>query len=213
LIHDDLPAMDNDDLRRGRLSCHKQFSEWEAILAGDALQSLAFVFLSMSGSENLKEKLMILADRAGTGGMVSGQALDLYGERKAGANEKNKDFLFSIHRMKTAALLKCSLELGALCSQKDHNLYGAYGEKLGLLFQVSDDILDVSGTASDLGKTPGKDEASGKLTCISLFGLERTKQMAKELTEELEAISGSFPQSRYKEFFFKLPSYICNRNS
>jgi geranylgeranyl pyrophosphate synthase len=181
LIHDDLPAMDNDDLRRGRPTCHVRFGEATAILAGDALQSLAFQTISE------EEKLPVLtrvrlcseiARASGTpAGMVAGQARDLDGESRAvGAAE-----LEQIHNLKTGALVIAAARCGAIiagASQQELDVVSEYAGYLGLLFQITDDLLDVTATAVDLGKTPGKDARSKKATYPALYGIEATRQRA-----------------------------------
>jgi len=180
LIHDDLPAMDDDDLRRGRPSCHRAFDEATAILAGDALLTLAFEVLAEAPCKARAPAMVAeLARGAGAAGMVGGQAADMFlegGERTAEAVE-------FIHSHKTAALMAAALRLGALAAgapdDKVQRL-GRFGEALGLAFQIADDTLDAQATTKDLGKTAGKDAASGKITYPAVFGIEESRRKAAE---------------------------------
>lgn len=187
LIHDDLPAMDDDDLRRGRLTCHKKFDEATAILAGDVLQTLAFQ--SIAEDENLSAEIRVkliseISRCAGTpSGMVAGQAYDLEAESREVSTEE----LERIHRNKTGALIIASARSGAIianANEAELNTITQYAENLGLLFQITDDLLDVTATAEDLGKTPGKDLRAQKATYPSLHGIERAKVMADEVYKE-----------------------------
>jgi len=177
LIHDDLPSMDNDDLRRGRPTCHVKFDEATAILAGDALQTLAFQ--TIAEDENLSAHLRVqmiaeIARSAGTPeGMVAGQALDLDAESRA----VTKAELERIHHYKTGALVRAAARCGAILAGANESELAAvteYATNLGLLFQITDDLLDVTATAEDLGKTPGKDARSLKATYPALYGIEAT---------------------------------------
>jgi geranylgeranyl diphosphate synthase type II len=176
LIHDDLPALDNDDLRRGRPTAHKVFGEAMAILAGDALLTLAFEVLAAAGDARLVKEL---AAASGTvRGMIAGQVHDIEGEKQ----EPTEGLLARIHRAKTGALLRCSLRLGALhAGAGDGELaaISAYGEHIGLAFQIVDDVLDVVESSEALGKTAGKDAAQHKITFPAVYGLERSKVMAE----------------------------------
>ena len=183
LIHDDLPALDNDDLRRGRPTCHKVFGEAMAILAGDALLTLAFEVLAKAdGVDDAGRARMVaeLATASGTvGGMIGGQVNDLEGEGKA----PDPALLESIHRAKTGALLRASLRLGAIFAGADPEQYDAlsrFGEHAGLAFQIVDDLLDVEQSSEELGKTAGKDAAQHKITFPAVYGLERSHQMAEQ---------------------------------
>lgn len=185
LIHDDLPAMDDDDLRRGRPSCHKAFGEAIAILAGDALNTYAFEILVRRAPrpEFAAALVLDLCVAAGTGGMVGGQVVDLSSEGAV----PDLDLVRSIHRRKTAALLACSLRLGARAVGADEELIatlGSFGERLGLAFQIVDDVLDEEGLAADLGKTPGKDRQRGKLTFPAAVGIERSRELADGLVAD-----------------------------
>jgi geranylgeranyl pyrophosphate synthase len=183
LVHDDLPAMDDDDLRRGQPTCHVKFDEATAILAGDVLQTLAFQ--AIAEDENLSAEIRVklvseIARAAGTpAGMVAGQIFDLAAEGKPISGED----LQRIHERKTGALITASARAGAIiaeASEKELGAISVYAAQLGLLFQIVDDLLDVSGTAADLGKTPGKDARAEKATYPSLYGLERAQNLALE---------------------------------
>jgi geranylgeranyl diphosphate synthase, type II len=181
LIHDDLPALDNDDYRRGKLTCHKMYGEAMAILAGDALLTLAFGVLASLELDAARKSRMIaeLAAASGTvGGMIGGQVFDLEGERKAPTPE----LLESIHRAKTGALLRASLRLGALWAGAGEGEYAAlscYGEHVGLAFQIVDDLLDVEASSEELGKTAGKDAQQQKITFPAVYGIEESRRMAE----------------------------------
>jgi geranylgeranyl diphosphate synthase type II len=183
LIHDDLPALDNDDLRRGKPTCHKKFGEANAILAGDALLTLAFETISVAPVEAERGIAMVkeIAAAAGTvKGMVGGQVADLEAEGKRVAPK----MLEFIHRSKTAALIRASVTAGALCagaSAEDVARLRRFGESIGWAFQVTDDILDVEESSAALGKTAGKDVAQQKATYPAVYGLERAHEIANEL--------------------------------
>jgi len=183
LIHDDLPALDNDDLRRGKPTCHKKFGEATAILAGDALLTLAFETLAGAPvpAERLVAMVTEIAGAAGTiNGMVGGQVADLEAEGK----KVGPETLEYIHRSKTAALIRASITSGALCAgagEDDVARLRRFGETIGWAFQVTDDILDVEESSVALGKTAGKDIAQEKATYPAVFGLERSHQIAYEL--------------------------------
>lgn len=190
LIHDDLPAMDDDDLRRGRPTSHKVFGEAMAILAGDSLLTYAFEVLGRVGSARLVEEL---AHASGTvRGMIAGQVLDMEGEKRAPTAE----LLDRIHRAKTGALMKCALRMGAMHGGATEGQVAAlsqYGEHIGLAFQIVDDILDVTRTSEQLGKTAGKDAKQHKITFPAVYGLERSHVMAEEqrvLSHEALAMFG-----------------------
>src|SRR5476651_926304 len=181
LIHDDLPAMDDDDLRRGKPACHKQFDEATAILAGDALQALAFEVLAHEdthGDPAVRVALVSeLAKAAGAHGMVGGQMLDLLAE-KEGARPLSIGAITRLQRLKTGALISFSCTAGAILGKAPEPMraaLSAYSHDLGLAFQIVDDLLDVEGSAAELGKTPGKDAAQGKATFVSILGLERAR--------------------------------------
>jgi geranylgeranyl pyrophosphate synthase len=183
LIHDDLPAMDDDDLRRGRPTCHRAFDEGTAVLAGDALQALAFQVLAGSPSSLVPpvarlQQVQVLAQAIGTAGMAGGQAIDI----EAVGRPLDAARIEGMHRRKTGALLRASVLLGAIASGVvDGEGYAAlevYGAELGLAFQIQDDVLDVAGSTGALGKTAGADAARGKPTYPSLFGLDEAARLA-----------------------------------
>jgi geranylgeranyl diphosphate synthase type II len=181
LIHDDLPALDNDDLRRGRPTCHKQFGEAMAILAGDALLTLAFQALAEIGGAAGRGALLAgeLSTAAGTvGGMIGGQVADLEGE----GQPPTAELLETIHHAKTGALLRASVRMGAMCAGADSRQLASltcYGQHIGLAFQIVDDILDVEQSSEALGKTAGKDAQQKKITFPAVYGLEESRRMAE----------------------------------
>ncbi len=187
LVHDDLPAMDDDDLRRGRPTVHRAFSEAAAILAGDALHTLTFEILATrpAGDPAAVRRMhaaAIVARRAGMSGMVGGQIADLEAEGTAPDPER----LEWIHAHKTAALLSASAEVGAIHAGADEAAraaLGQYGHALGMAFQIADDLLDCTASAQDLGKTPGKDRQVGKATYPALFGLDVSRERAEAWVE------------------------------
>jgi farnesyl diphosphate synthase len=178
LIHDDLPCMDDDDLRRGRPTCHVVYGEALAVLAGDGLLTRALGYLADKGGRLAAQQVAVLARAAGEQGMVLGQALDLAQEghvaTAAGVRE--------IHALKTGALLGAAVELGALAAEADPAPLRPFGQALGLLFQAVDDVLDVTGEAALLGKTPGKDAAVEKATLVAALGLAGAREEVSELT-------------------------------
>jgi farnesyl diphosphate synthase len=191
LIHDDLPAMDDDDLRRGRPSCHRQFDEATAILAGDALQALAFEVLAHEdthGDSLVRSALVAeLAKAVGAQGMVGGQMLDLLAETQP---DLSIGAITRLQRLKTGALISFSCASGAILGKAAEPLrmaLAAYAHDLGLAFQMVDDLLDIEGTAEQLGKTPGKDVASGKATFVSILGKERARDQAELLAKQATA--------------------------
>jgi farnesyl diphosphate synthase len=192
LIHDDLPSMDDDDLRRGKPSCHKQFDEATAILAGDALQALAFEVLAHEdthGDPAVRTALVAeLAKAAGAHGMVGGQMLDLLAETQG--RDTSIGAITRLQRLKTGALISFSCTAGAILGKAAEPLrlaLSAYAHDLGLAFQIVDDLLDVEGSAEELGKTPGKDQAAGKATFVSILGLERARAQASLLANQAAA--------------------------
>jgi len=183
LIHDDLPAMDNDDFRRGQPTCHKAFDEGTAILAGDALLTLAFEVLAKEIDEpGVAVRLIAqLAQDAGVCGMIAGQIADLKAQQTTGT----KEMLEYIHINKTAKMFRCAAAMGAICGgatkeQLDHLC--EYGLHVGLAFQIADDILDVTASSEQLGKTAGKDAKAAKCTYPAVVGLEKAKMLQKKLT-------------------------------
>jgi len=190
LVHDDMPCMDNDVLRRGKPTVHVQFGEATALLAGDALQALAFELLAPAHAgipERIQARLCrLLALAAGHAGMAGGQAIDLAAVGKSLSEAE----LRQMHRLKTGALLQASVMMGAGCGEPDARALAglqAYGAALGLAFQVVDDILDVTADSATLGKTAGKDAAQDKPTYVSLLGLERARSYPSELLEQARA--------------------------
>jgi geranylgeranyl diphosphate synthase type II len=182
LIHDDLPAMDNDDFRRGKPTCHKIFGEAMAILAGDSLLTFAFQVLAELPHVTAERKVRMIAELAsasGTvGGMIGGQVADIEGERKPPTPE----LLDSIHRAKTGALLRASVRMGAIYAggtETEIERLSSFGEHVGLAFQIVDDILDVEESSEALGKTAGKDAHQQKITFPAVYGLEKSREMAK----------------------------------
>jgi geranylgeranyl diphosphate synthase, type II len=192
LIHDDLPALDNDDYRRGKLTNHKVFGDAMAILAGDSLLTLAFQVLAQLrvGDDRKTWLIAELATASGTvGGMIGGQVADLEGE----GQPPTAELLESIHRAKTGALLRASLRMGAIYAGANDEQYAAlscYGEHIGLAFQIVDDILDVEESSAALGKTAGKDAAQHKITFPAVYGLEVSHRMAEaECTRAHEVLT------------------------
>jgi geranylgeranyl diphosphate synthase type II len=195
LIHDDLPAMDNDDYRRGKLTSHKKFGEAVAILAGDALLTKAFEVMLLSykipgvKTQNVISASSEIVRAAGMNGMVGGQVIDITSEGKNISFEELK----YLHKCKTGALIKASVTAPAIlfgASNIHLKYYKQYGEKIGLAFQIVDDILDVTGDAAKLGKKTGKDSTAHKATYPSIFGLDRSKEIAGKLVVEACAILG-----------------------
>ena len=195
LIHDDLPAMDNDDLRRGRPTCHKAFGEAIAILAGDALLNQAFLVLAWErprlAAERQVRVILEIAPAAGTvNALIGGQVADLENEGKS----VTADTVNYIHRSKTGAMIRASVVAGGIIAGANDlqiERLGQYGNRIGLAFQICDDILDVTSTSEELGKTPGKDEASLKATFPAVHGLDASRRRAAELIEEAVEIAWS----------------------
>jgi len=191
LIHDDLPAMDDDDLRRGRPTCHVRFGEATAILAGDALQALAFQTIAEDGTLDAPLRVRLISDlarAAGTPeGMVAGQAHDLEAEAREGVGDEELEL---IHRRKTGALIRAAARAGATiagASGVELEAVARYALELGLLFQITDDLLDVTASAADLGKTPGKDARARKATYPALYGLDAAHERARRVHEAARA--------------------------
>ncbi|NQT01054.1 MAG: polyprenyl synthetase family protein [Planctomycetes bacterium] len=185
LVHDDLPAMDNDNLRRGLPTCHKAFDEATAILTGDALLTLAFEILAKEVDEPAVAVKLIsqLAQDAGPSGMIAGQMADL----KAQNGRGNKELLEYIHTNKTAKMFRCATAMGAICggtTDEQFQRLSEYGLKIGLGFQIADDILDVSASSEHLGKTAGKDAKATKCTYPAVVGIEKARQLEKKLADE-----------------------------
>ncbi|GAA3713395.1 (2E,6E)-farnesyl diphosphate synthase [Oceanisphaera sediminis] len=197
LIHDDLPAMDNDDLRRGKPTVHKAFDEATAILAGDALQALAFELLSRHhsglGAERQLRMVQELARASGYNGMCGGQALDIQCEGQT----IDSATLESLHRHKTGALIRAAVRLGALCAENMDEAHltalSRYAEAIGLAFQVQDDILDITADTQTLGKTQGKDLVQQKSTYPALLGLDGARNLANELQQQALSALADIP--------------------
>ena len=209
LIHDDLPAMDNDDYRRGKLTNHKVYGEAMAILAGDALLNLAYETL-LRTSKTICDinASRLLSLYAGASGMISGQALDILNENNKDATE---EVLKNIHYNKTGKLILASILIPS-CFAGDNYFdeLKNYGENLGLLFQITDDLLDVVSTFENLGKSLNKDENSNKLTFVSLYGLDGAKERAKKIYEDAVAYASLVPNSEYLE---QLAYMVYSRNN
>lgn len=184
LIHDDLPCMDDDDLRRGRPTSHKKFGEAMAVLAGDGLQALAYeTMLRAPYSQARWLAMQAVAQGAGTEGMVSGQVRDI----GATGRRIGPETLRRVHAEKTGALILAACRAGAFCAGAEQTALQAvseYAAALGLAFQIADDVLDVTATAEELGKTPGKDEKEQKTTYVSLYGLERAQALADQAADQ-----------------------------
>ena len=218
LIHDDLPSMDNDDLRRGKPTCHKKFDEATAILAGDGLLTYAFELLShpnTAKSAEIRCRLVsMLAKAAGAfDGMVAGQMLDLYSER-SDADYHLEEIIRHIEEMKTGRLIRFACEAGAALGNADLEETEAlvvYSRKIGIAFQIADDILDVEGNPALVGKTLNKDAAQGKLTFVGLYGLEKSKQMADKLVKEAKESLALF--GKKAQTLQQLADYIVNRKN
>lgn len=220
LVHDDLPAMDDDDLRRGRPTCHRAYDEATAILVGDSLQMLAMEVLTAELPPAMAARCChILAVAAGRSRLVGGQADDLAAEGRYGAlpltsEDEKFAFLRAIHLRKTAALIEASAELGGVASDAplDHvNRLKEYGKNIGLAFQIVDDCLDIDGLVDQLGKRTGKDRTAGKLTFPSLIGLERSRAMARELVDA--AIATISPLGERAAALVDLANFIVSRTS
>jgi geranylgeranyl diphosphate synthase type II len=214
LIHDDLPALDNDDYRRGKLTCHKVFGDAMAILAGDALLTLAFeVLAKLEGVDAGRKQGLIaeLATASGTvGGMIGGQVADLEGE----GQPPDAQLLETIHRAKTGALLRASLRMGAIYAGATPEQYAAlscYGEHVGLAFQIVDDLLDVEESTEALGKTAGKDAAQHKITFPAVYGVEASHRMAREECARAHAVLAPFAERAAR--LHELADLIVQRKS
>lgn len=215
LIHDDLPAMDNDDLRRGKPTCHKQFDEATAIIAGDGLLTYAFEILSSpqtaSDPEVRCELISLLANAAGAfDGMVAGQMLDLYAE-KLPASTDPEPLIKHIEEMKTGRLIRYACEAGAILGKATPPQRQAlvnYARNIGIAFQIADDILDVEGEQELVGKTLNKDADQGKVTFVTLYGLENAKQIAKQLISQAKNDLSIFNKP---ETLQALAQYIIDR--
>jgi farnesyl diphosphate synthase/geranylgeranyl diphosphate synthase type II len=215
LVHDDLPAMDNDDLRRGRPTCHRAFDEATAILVGDALQALAFEVLAQEAPDAASpttrlEMLQLLSKAIGTSGMAGGQAIDL----AAVGHALDAPALEKMHRLKTGALIHASVMLGTIgagVSAAERECLSLYGRELGLAFQIQDDILDVEGSTEALGKRAGADAGLSKPTYPSIFGLEASHKMANAAHDR--AIAALAPLGARSIPLKQLADFVVSRAS
>ena len=214
LIHDDLPGMDDDDYRRGKLTNHKVFGEGMAILAGDALLTYAFEILSnMDDGSNSTQILQIIKEvsrASGTAGMIGGQVVDILSEQE----KPTADLLNYIHNHKTGALIEASVRMGAILGGANAEQLAAltqYARQLGLAFQITDDILDVVGDASKIGKPVGSDEKNEKATFPAFYGLEQSRLMAKQAVEA--AIAALDPFGQQGEILVQMAQYLLRRES
>ena len=214
LIHDDLPSMDDDDLRRGRATCHIRFGEAAAILAGDALQTLAFKTVAEDEVLAATQRVRLVSEIAtasGTpSGMVAGQALDLDAEYRTVGGEE----LEQIHRLKTGALITTSARCGAIianATDAELLIVTDYAAQVGLLFQITDDLLDVTASAETLGKTPGKDVRSAKATYVNIHGLDGARQLAEQVHAKSLATLKQLNQPT--ERLHAIADYILNRSA
>ena len=214
LIHDDLPAMDDDDLRRGQPSCHKKFDEATAILAGDALQTRAFEVLAEADThadaEARCELVLALAAASGMRGMVGGQMIDMQAEGKTLTGPE----ITRLQALKTGRLIQFSAEAGAILGrapQAQRHFIAAYGRELGGAFQIYDDVLDETASAEELGKTTGKDLAQGKATMVSILGLDRARAQAERLAEQAAGHLESFGEKA--DLLRALASFTVTRKS
>jgi len=212
LIHDDMPCMDDDVLRRGKPTVHVQFDEATALLAGDALQAQAF--MALSGQEGAADRTLamvrLLAHASGSAGMCGGQAIDLASVGFSLSREQ----LETMHQLKTGALLRASIMLGALCgkllSQEEETALDAYAKAVGLAFQVVDDVLDATADSATLGKTAGKDAADHKPTYVSILGLEQSKSLAEKLRQDAHAAIAPFGEKAH--YLRELADLVVHRN-
>ncbi|MCH4026596.1 MAG: polyprenyl synthetase family protein [Acetobacter fabarum] len=214
LVHDDLPAMDDDDMRRGQPSTHRKFDEATAILAGDALQTRAFEILAAAhthASADVRiDLIQSFAEASGAAGMVGGQMIDMEGEGRA----LPLDEVRHLHALKTGCLIRYSAEAGAILGQASADLrkrLRAYGANIGAAFQIADDVLDATATAEELGKTAGKDEASGKSTFVALLGIDGARNEAARVTEA--AIAELAPFGAQADRLRDLAYYVIERRN
>lgn len=208
LIHDDLPAMDNDDLRRGRPTSHIKFGEATAILAGDALLNKAFETMAQSGSANALKAIGIIAKSSGTEGMIGGQIVDMESEGK----EIDLDTLRYLHSLKTGAIIRSACVAGAVLGGGDETAVRAMDEfaiNLGIAFQIRDDILDVTGSEEELGKPIGSDKEQGKNTYVSLLGLEKSEELVAEYSAKAKAALTPFGDKA--KFLLAMTDYLVDR--
>lgn len=213
LIHDDLPAMDDDDFRRGKFSCHKAFGEDVAILAGDALSARAFEIIAndkLLDSDTKIKLIQVLADAVGVNGMIGGQVIDMENESK---NDLNNDDLTQMCLLKTGALLRAACKMGCIVAGADDKVIekaDEFAKNIGLAFQIVDDILDVTSTQDLLGKPIGSDAQQNKITFVALNGIDGAKNKAEVLTNKALSILKEFDDS---EFLFSLTKLLLVRES
>lgn len=213
LIHDDLPAMDNDDLRRGKPTSHKQFGEATAILAGDALLNKAFEVVSQysgNNSDRAIKAINILAVSSGTEGMIGGQIVDMQSEGR----DITLDELRYLHLNKTGAIIRSACKIGAVMSGADSveiKAVDEFSKNLGIAFQIQDDILDVTGTEAELGKPIGSDAEEGKNTYVSLLGLQKSKDMSEEYSKKAKQALDIFGEKA--NTLKELTDYLTDRRS
>lgn len=215
LIHDDLPCMDNDDLRRGKPSCHKAYGEATALLAGDALAIMPFEIIAKAGlkktiSENAALKISaILGELAGFGGMIGGQTIDLENEN----NRPPVAEILEMYRMKTGALLEFCCKAGCIAADAgaaEQLAAGSFGQRLGLAFQITDDILDITADEKTLGKPIGSDRENGKYTYVSAVGIEKAKERVQSLTAQAKELLSEFKDT---EFLLGLADMLSGRKN
>ncbi len=212
LIHDDLPCMDNDDFRRGKPSCHKQFGEAVAVLAGDALAVRPFEIIAQSDKLDDSKKVKIVSELAystGVCGMIGGQIIDMENETKEHVDEEN---LREMYALKTGALIKTASKIGCIAAGADEEktaLAVKYAECIGLAFQIVDDILDVTGSTEVIGKPVGSDEEQHKTTFVTVAGLDNAKAEAKRLTDNAVKLLDNFENN---EFMKELTEFLLSRN-
>ncbi len=210
LIHDDLPCMDDDDMRRGKPSCHKAYGEAMALLAGDALLNYAYELISNDENVSCETRIALISDLSksvGVSGMIGGQVIDT-----TYSGEFDEKALLDMYSLKTGALLKTSCKMGCIAAQADKakiNFAESYAEKLGLAFQIIDDILDITGDEKLLGKPIGSDAECGKTTYAALAGIEKSKKLAQKLTDEALEILDEFENN---DLVKELTRYLLNRD-
>lgn len=213
LIHDDLPAMDDDDLRRGKLTNHKVYGDAIAILAGDGLLNYAYEYMisetkKMNFEPRFIEALNIIATSAGINGMVGGQVIDILSEDK----EVSIEMLYKMHRKKTGALIKAPCLAGCLIAKAEnkYSVIDEYSENLGIAFQIVDDILDYTGDTQKMGKKTGVDTKKNKTTFVKLYGLERSKELALKYSEKAMELAKEIDKTN---FLFELTEYLLKRDN
>lgn len=213
LIHDDLPAMDNDDFRRGKPSCHKAFDEATAILAGDALSVLPFELIAddpeLTGNQKVKI-ISSLAKAVGRDGMIGGQVIDMENESRSDVDEAN---LRNMYKHKTGELIAVSCMMGCICAGAEEDSVAAaaeYGYRLGLAFQIIDDILDVTSTTEELGKPVGSDSEENKTTFVTLYGVEKAREIAGQITEEAMLLLEKFSNNLFLKELTEM--LLCRKN-